>query len=124
MAEFDPNDWPRFIQLPGFATDWDRYGLGHEDLRALELAILNAPTGNPVMKGTGGLRKARFAPLTGSKGKSGSFRVAYFAFPAHGIIVLAMIWGKNEKLNLSDAERNDFATVSRQLQRLLEKGTL
>ena len=51
-----------FIQLSGFATNWARMKLTDEDLRSLEAAILAAPDAMPVMRGSGGLRKIRFAP--------------------------------------------------------------
>ena len=59
MAEFDPAEWPRFIELPGFSRAWAALGLGDGDLTALQALILEGPNRHPVVSGTGGLRKVR-----------------------------------------------------------------
>lgn len=46
-----------FIQTREFSRNWDELGFDDEDLRMLELDIMNNPQKYPVMKGTGGLRK-------------------------------------------------------------------
>jgi hypothetical protein len=92
------------IQLPAFASNWRRLKLGDDDLRALESAILAAPAGPPVMKGTGGLRKIRFAPSTSGAGKSGGVRACYPYFPEFGLIYLYAVFSKNVKANLTAAE--------------------
>ena len=56
-----------FIQTNEFSKNWDILGFDDEDLRILELSILEHPEKYPIMKGTGGLRKARI-PI-GRKGK-------------------------------------------------------
>ncbi|HET6251329.1 MAG TPA: hypothetical protein VFE47_26835 [Tepidisphaeraceae bacterium] len=50
-----------FLYSAGFVREWDRQGLDDEDLQALEDAIQKSPESAPVMRGTGGLRKMRFA---------------------------------------------------------------
>ena len=57
-----------FIQTREFSRNWDELGFDDEDLRMLELDIMNNPQKYPVMKGTGGLRKARIS--LDNKGKS------------------------------------------------------
>ena len=57
-------------------------------------------------KGTGGARKARWA-RTGS-GKSGGFRVIYTWFADVLVIVMLDGYPKNEKENLSDAEKREI----------------
>ena len=56
------------------------------------------------MEGTGGVRKVRFA--IGGRGKSGGARVIYYfhsdAIPAF----LLTVFAKNEKENVTPAERN------------------
>src|SRR5688500_11732265 len=56
-------------QTSGFAADWRRLGLGDEDLRALESAVMQRPERGSVMRGSGGLRKVRFAPPSWHTGK-------------------------------------------------------
>jgi hypothetical protein len=75
-----------FIQLTAFASNWKRMKLTDDDLRALEFAIATAPDAPPVMRGTGGLRKIRFAPGRARAGKSGGARVCYAYFGEFGLV--------------------------------------
>lgn len=56
-----------FIQTREFSRNWDKLGFKDEDLRKLELELLENSDLHPVIKGTGGLRKIRI-PLQ-MKGK-------------------------------------------------------
>ena len=61
------------------------------------------------MPGTGGARKLRWAVR--SKGKSGGVRViTFFSGPPVPVFVLT-VFGKGEKINLSQAERNALRKV-------------
>lgn len=64
-----------FIQTHEFVANWANMGLGDKDLRRLELELLKNPKTGKVIRGTGGLRKLRFA--FENRGKSGSVRVCY-----------------------------------------------
>ena len=75
MAEFDADNWPEFIELPGFSRAWASLGLSDDDLTTLQAAILDGPNCHPVVSGTGGLRKIRFARPGKGRGKSSSYRV-------------------------------------------------
>lgn len=59
-----------------------------------------------MIQGTGKLRKMRFA--FENKGKSGSSRVCYVDFLIHETVYLITVYSKNEKDNLSKAERNEI----------------
>lgn len=50
-----------FIQTQEFTKNWERLDLKDRDLRRLELEILKNPKVGKVIRGTGGLRKLRFA---------------------------------------------------------------
>jgi hypothetical protein len=113
VASFDPAKWPRFVWFPAFLRDWERLGLDAEDLRSLEFAILMEPTRAPVIKGTGGLRKLRFSGRKSTRGKSGANRVCYVYFPEFGTIALAVVFGKNEKDDLSPVDRNAITAMIR-----------
>ena len=67
-----------FIQTREFSRNWDKLGFKDEDLRKLELELLENSDLHPVIKGTGGLRKIRI-PFA-NEGKSGSARVCYVDF--------------------------------------------
>ena len=67
------------------------------------------PSAGDVMEGTGGVRKIRWARR--GRGKSGGVRVIYFYYNEGIPLYLLTIYGKNEKDNLSDGERNALAKL-------------
>ena len=89
-----------FIQTREFSRNWDKLGFKDEDLRKLELELLENSDLHPVIKGTGGLRKIRI-PFA-NEGKSGSARVCYVDFVVQEVIYLITVYSKNEKENLCD----------------------
>jgi len=95
-----------FVYLGSFLDDWARLGLSEADLESLEKLIMDRPEVGVVLPRTGGLRKVRFAPSKGNQGKSGSERVCYALFPKPGLVLLVTVFGKNDKDNLTAAERN------------------
>jgi len=57
------------------------------------------PTAGLLIKGTGGIRKLRWA--RGGRGKSGGVRVVYYFHSNEMPLYLLSLFGKNEKANLS-----------------------
>jgi hypothetical protein len=113
VIPFFPSDWPKFIELPGFSRAWTALDLGDEDLLALQTAILEGPDRHPVIAGTGGLRKIRFARPGGGRGKSASSRICYACFLDSGVVVLAMVYAKGEQSDLTAAQRKQIAAALR-----------
>lgn len=95
-----------FIQTKEFSSNWDRLGFNDGDLRQLEYDIMTKPDKYPVIQGTGGLRKARFA--FENQGKSGGVRVCYVDFVMKETIYLITVYPKKEKDDLSQAECNEI----------------
>lgn len=93
-----------FIEVPLFTKRWKEIGLSDEDLLALQIMLLKNPESRPVMEGTGGIRKVRFA--LENRGKSGSVRVCYTDFAEYEVTYLITAFTKNEQANLSDEEKN------------------
>lgn len=93
-----------FIEVPLFTKRWKEIGLSDEDLLALQIMLLKNPESGPVMEGTGGIRKVRFA--LENRGKSGSVRVCYTDFAEYEVTYLITAFTKNEQTNLSDEEKN------------------
>lgn len=108
-----------FIELPSFRSKWENLGLTDKDLLRLEESILTDPKVGAVMRGTGGVRKMRFAYE--HRGKSGSIRVIYVDFEVYEKIYLITAYPKNEKDNLSDEERNELRRLIDILKRQLEE---
>ena len=103
-----------FIELPIFRAKWEKLGLNDTDLKRLQEELLADPKVGAVMKGTGGIRKMRFA--FEDRGKSGSVRVIYIDFEVYEKIYLITAYPKNEKDNLTKSERNEL----RELVKVLE----
>lgn len=95
-----------FIQTNEFSRNWDRLGFNDDDLRKIEYEIMTQPDKYPVIQGTGGLRKARFA--FENQGKSGGVRVCYVDFVVKETVYLITVYPKSEKDNLSQAEKNQI----------------
>jgi hypothetical protein len=86
--------------------------------RVVEM-LARDPECGEIMQGTGGVRKVRVA-LTG-RGKSGGARVIYY-FHSERLPVFALtVFAKNERANLTPAERNAMAAVARAIKQQLEK---
>lgn len=69
---------------------------------AAEAAIAARPDAWPVIRGSGGARKARIG--RGGQGKRGGARVIYFFNPSPGLLAFIALYAKNEKEDLSDAD--------------------
>ena len=95
-----------FVELPSFRSDWKALGLTDTDLRRLQDELIANPQIGKIMRETGGVRKMRFA--FENRGKSGSVRVIYVDFEIHEKLYLLTAYPKNEKDNLSKAERNEL----------------
>jgi len=105
-------DWSSFIEVPGFTARWAEVGCDDVDLRQLQMVLLSDPEGWPVVSGAGGWRKARFAPKSHGKGKSGALRVYYADVSEFGVIVLGTAFAKSE---LSEVSQKGKATLKRYL---------
>ncbi len=76
------------------------------------------PECGEIMQGTGGVRKVRVA-LDG-RGKSGGARVIYYFHSEHLPLFALTIFAKNEKSNLTPAQRNALAAVVKAIKQTLE----
>jgi hypothetical protein len=81
---------------------------------AMEFFIASAPKGHPVIRGTGGFRKARWARQ--GKGKSGGVRVIYFFLARPGRVYMAAIYAKSRIDALSAADHNVLARLAAQIK--------
>ena len=119
---WNPEDLLDFIELPQFTKRWETLGLDDEDdLTALQLAIMSGPKAWPVIRGTHGLRKLRFTPERWKTGKSGGARVLYVYFDAFGIVLLCLVYGKDEVENVSPVVKKYINKLIREVQRELER---
>jgi hypothetical protein len=91
--------------LQGILTD--------EDIRALQNHLLQTPKAGAVMRGTGGVRKIRW--LAKSKGKRAGARIIYFYAEKRQWIYLLFAYTKDTKLDLTEAEKKQFAKLVKEL---------
>lgn len=86
-----------FIESPLFGKYVHNY-LSDREYIDLQWSLLHAPDSGDVIKGSGGIRKLRFAAK--GKGKRGGVRVIYYFHNAVGEIWLLTIYAKNEEENI------------------------
>jgi hypothetical protein len=108
-----------FVMMPEFDRQWQRMGLGDDELRELQEILLQNPKTGKVIQGTGGLRKIRI--VVEGRGKRGGGRVVYVDFTIHEAVYLITSYPKTEKDDLTKAERNEIAKVIVQLEHSLEE---
>lgn len=81
----------------------------------MEEEIAADPDRHPVIAGTGGFRKARWARSGG--GKRGGVRVIYYFLVRPDLIFLAEMYSKNEKETLSHVEKNELKKIAAEIKR-------
>lgn len=92
-------------------------GMSEEERIAVVDLIAADPEAGEIMPGCGGARKLRVAKP--GKGKSGGYRViTYFAGDDVPVFLLT-VFGKKEKANLTKAERNALAGLTKTLRNSL-----
>ena len=67
------------------------------------------PKAGDLIQGTGGVRKLRWA--RSGRGKSGGVRVIYYFHSEALPLYLLTVFGKGEKADLSQAERNELTKL-------------
>lgn len=91
---------------------WTKAGklLSEKQMTDVVTTVACEPEIGEVMKGTGGIRKFRYAFREG-KGKSGGARIIHLPLLSKGRVYLLDIFAKGEKGNLTKAERNEMAKI-------------
>ena len=97
------------VELPEFQRKSLKL-LSHDEGASIIKYLAAHPAAGNIMQGTGGIRKLRWAAH--GKGKSGGVRVIYYFHNASIPLFLLTVFGKDEKVNLSKSERNDFAKLT------------
>ena len=106
------------VELAGFRRRADEL-LSPDEQDALVDLVAYEPTCGNLIQGSGGLRKVRIG-RSGS-GKRGGARVVYFFYSAEIPIFLLAIYAKNEKGDLTVAEKKEFAALMREIVRRWRK---
>ena len=97
------------VETEGYLRDAKALGLSDRGRMEIVEFLAMHPDAGDEIKGTGGARKIRFAG--NGKGKSGGYRVITFYSGVDIPVFLLNIFAKNEKTDLSQAERNGLKSV-------------
>ncbi|MEL7536248.1 MAG: type II toxin-antitoxin system RelE/ParE family toxin [Pseudomonadota bacterium] len=81
-----------FVETRLFTRLVDEY-LSDDEYRQLQLALIDQPEAGAVIKGSGGVRKLRWAAK--GRGKSGGYRVIYFLRRPKGVIWMLTMYPKS-----------------------------
>jgi hypothetical protein len=109
-----------FVESLVFTARW-RKRADDGALRALQLALLDAPDAGRPIPGCGVLRKLRFADSGRGKGKRGGLRVIYMHTPDAATVDLLTVYGKEEKDDLSTAELKVWCAAAALRRRQLQE---
>jgi len=90
----------RFVETPIFTKIITR--LDDEEYRSLQIALMLRPEQGPIIRGTGGLRKVRWAKP--GFGKRGGLRVIYYWAPKERTFYMLYAYSKNEQEDLTLAQ--------------------
>ena len=94
------------IETADYLADARVAGFVEDERRAVVDFLAENPRAGDLIPGTGGARKLRWARP--GKGKSGGYRViTYFGGDDVPVFLLAL-FSKGDKVNLSQAERNEL----------------
>ena len=97
------------VETPSFLKDSKKL-LNDEEREELVNYLSSDPKAGILVKGTGGIRKVRWAQE--DSGKSGAYRVIYFFHSMEIPLFILNIFAKNEKVNISQAERNELKKLA------------
>jgi hypothetical protein len=101
------------VETPAFLAAADRAGLTRDERALLVSTLARDPASGEVIVGTGGCRKLRVRGR--GKGKSGGYRVVTFFTGPDLPVFLLTVFGKGERADLTQDERNRLAGLTKQL---------
>ena len=105
------------IETEGYLRAAKDTKMAEEEMVAAVDLVSTDPEAGDVMAGTGGVRKARLAGR--GKGKSEGYRVVWYFGGGDIPVFLLTVFGKGEKDNLSQGERNALRSMTAGLRNSL-----
>lgn len=104
----------RIVRTKRYAKDMRRIGASSADMAALEESIAANPAAGDVIQGLGGVRKIRFG--IGGRGKRGGGRAIYFLVLSDDTALMLTAYAKNEKSDLSEADRKAILALLKEME--------
>lgn len=86
-------------------------------LHSMQEDLLKNPSLGDMVRGLGGIRKARCSNPARGKGKRGGFRYLYLYLEDRGHIHLLYLLDKNEQADLSNEERAALRSMVEEIKR-------
>jgi hypothetical protein len=115
-----PEDFYYFEYLEGYVEDWQEMGLGEADLEAVEVQIMLGGKDSPVVSGTSGLRKMRFAPAGWKVGKSGGLRICFAVLEEFYTVLMIFAYSKKEFDDLSEGGKKAIGDAIDRVRKEIE----
>lgn len=106
-------------EAPQFIRDAADAGLSAAELKGIVDTIAADPMAGDEVRGSGGVRKIRFAGR--GKGKSGGYRVMAAYVGPHAPVYLLALLSKGERSNFSDAEVAAFKALTGEISKYWKK---
>jgi len=101
----------RFVETPVFTAAIQRL-LDDEQYRRLQIALMLRPEQGPIMPGSGGLRKLRWAGT--GVGKRGGLRIIYYWAPAEASFYMLFAYAKATQGDLTPAQTRVLGRLVRE----------
>lgn len=105
------------IETEFYLRDAKNAGMSEDEMTAAVDFVAADPEAGDVMQSTGGVRKARLAGR--GKGKSGGYRIVWYFGGGDIPVFLLTVFGKGEKANLTQGERNALRSLTGALRKSL-----
>lgn len=106
------------VETPTFIRRAEKL-LNEAERSALIAYLASHPLEGDEIVGTGGIRKFRFGAM--GKGKSGGVRVIYYFYDQGMPIYALLIYGKNERADLSAEQRKAVASFAAAIKALRKR---
>ena len=90
--------------------------LSEPEIVSLAESLAERPDAHPIIPGTGGVRKARWA--RSGMGKRGGVRVVYYLLVRADLVYLLDVYAKNEKADLTAADKRELRAIVSMLEDL------
>ena len=97
------------VETPAFLRRAKECGVSEEERAGIVTCLAADPQGGDLIPGTGGARKRRLARP--GQGKRGSYRVITFYGGGDIPVFLLSMFAKNEKSDMSQAEKNELKKI-------------
>lgn len=101
----------QFVETPIFTRRMKTL-LAEEEYRELQNDLIEQPEAGAVIRGSGGLRKLRWAAK--GHGKSGGVRVIYYWYVSSEKFLMLFIYPKNEQDDLTPEQMKRIKTLVEQ----------